>query len=255
MTLTEIQAKISNAKALDFGDIFNKSIELFKKVWLQGLLTIIISGALLIPFYILMYLPLIAMGLIDPEAFQDDPSFNFALFLPFIIFLIVFVFYAMFVSFVMRAAFFRICKQKDLGIASSDEYFYFFKKQYVPKVLKLSLAAVGISLLALLLCGLPIIYVSVPISFFSIIFAFNPELSTSEIIKASFDLGNKKWLITFGLTIVAAILAEIVGLLMCLIGILVTASFVYLPLYFIYKEVVGIDDENELNQIGKNDGF
>jgi hypothetical protein len=255
MRLSEIQSKIQNAKELDFGSIFNQSIELFKKVWLQGLLVLIITVALMIPFYILMYLPLIALGLINPESFQQGSSPNVMLLLPFFFFLLIFAFYAMFVSFALKAAFFRICRQKDLGIESSDEYFYYFKKKYIGKILLLSLAAVGISLLAILLCVLPIIYVSVPLTFLSIVFAFNPELSVSETIKASFDLGNKKWLVAFGLIIVSSILAEIIGLLMCVVGIFVTASFVYLPVYFIYKDVVGFEDDNELNQLGKNQEF
>lgn len=51
MNLTQLQSKINNAKDLDFGTIFNQSMELFKKVWVQGLLTLIISGAMMIPFY------------------------------------------------------------------------------------------------------------------------------------------------------------------------------------------------------------
>src|SRR5690606_8784156 len=210
MNLTQLQSKINNAKDLDFGTIFNQSMELFKKVWVQGLLTLIISSALLVPFYFLMYLPLIAMGLVDPESFEPGNEPSFVVMFPFIIFMILFVFYAMAVSFGTQAAFFRICMQKDLNIPASDDYFHFFKKHYILKILKLSLASVGITILAAMLCGLPLIYVIVPISFFSIMFAFNPELSVTDIVKASFALGNKKWLLAFGLTIVASILAQII---------------------------------------------
>ena len=255
MTLTEIKSRIDNARELDFGTIFNQSIELFKKVWLQGLLTLIITAAMMIPFYIIMYLPLIAMGVIDPEWFQTGNNPNFMLMFPFVLFMIVFMFFAMFISYAMQASFFRICRQKDLNLTGSDDYFYFFKKQYISKILKLSLAAIGIYLVAMMLCVLPIFYVMVPMSYFSIIFAFNPELSTSEILKAAFGIGNKKWLLSFGLIIISAILAEIVGLLMCFVGIFVTASFIYLPIYFIYKEVIGFDDFSEVNQIGENVKF
>lgn len=255
MLFEEIQSKIANARELDFGTIFNQSIELFKKVWLQGLLTLIITFAMMIPFYIIMYLPMIAMGVIDPQSFEPGRDPNVLILLPFFLFMIVFMFFAMFISFSMQAAFFRICRQKDLNLVGSDDYFYFFKKRYIGKVLKLSLASVGISLLAMLLCVFPLFYVMVPISFFSIMFAFNPELSGTNIIKASFALGNRKWLLAFGLVIISSILAEIIGLLMCLVGLFVTASFVYLPLYFIYKEVVGFDESNELNQIGKSQEF
>ncbi len=255
MLFAEIQSKIASARELDFGTIFNQCIELFKKVWLQGLLTLIITGALMIPFYIVMYLPMIAVGIIDPESLQQGQEPNFLVLLPFLLFMIVFMFFAMFISFTMQAAFFRICKQKDLNIVGTDDYFYFFKKRYAAKVFKLSLASVGISLLAMLLCVLPLFYVMVPLSFFSLMFAFNPELSASNIIKASFDLGNKKWLLTFGLIIISSFLAQFVGLLMCFIGVFVTASFAYLPVYFIYKEVIGFDESSELNEIGKVDEF
>lgn len=250
MNLIQLQTKINNAKDLDFGTIFNQSIELFKKVWLQGLLTVIITAAMMIPFYFLMYMPLIAMGVMSPDSFEPGNETNFLIMFPFFIFMVVFLFFAMTISYAMQASFFRLCMQKDLGIPASDDYFHFFKKQYIPKILKISLAALGISILAAMLCGLPLIYAMVPVSFFSIMFAFNPELSASEIIKASFALGNKKWLLAFGLTIVASILAQIVGMLMCLIGVLVTSSFVYLPLYHIYKEVIGFEDSNEIHQIG-----
>jgi uncharacterized membrane protein len=103
--------------------------------------------------------------------------------------------------------------------------------------------------LATLLCFLPIIYVIVPLSFMVIVYAFNPELSVSEIIKLGFDLGNKKWFMSFGLMFVSGLLAGIVGMLMCFVGIYVTSSFSYLPHYFIYKDVVGYEDEDETKRL------
>ena len=82
----------------------------------------------------------------------------------------------------------------------------------------------------------------VPITLMNVIYAFHPDLSTSEIIKVGFKLGNKKWLLTFGLIIISSFLANIVGFLMCCIGIYVTMSFAYLPAYYIYKESVGFDE-------------
>ena len=109
--------------------------------------------------------------------------------------------------------------------------------------------AFGISLLAMLLCVLPIIYVMVPIALMNVVFAFNPELSVTNIVKASFELGNKKWLLTFGLIFVSGLLAGIVGMLMCFIGIYITASFSYLPAYFIYKDSVGFENSEQTNKI------
>ena len=49
MTLSEIQSKINSAKALDFGDVISQCIDLFKKFWVQGLLTIIIIAVITVP--------------------------------------------------------------------------------------------------------------------------------------------------------------------------------------------------------------
>ena len=78
-------------------------------------------------------------------------------------------------------------------------------------------------------------------------FAFNPELSVGDIVKASFKLGHKKWLLAFGLILVSLLLAQIVGMLLCGIGTLFTAAFVYHPTYLIYKEVIGFGSGDGVN--------
>ena len=251
MLFSELQSRIQNAKSLDFGTIFNQSIELFKKVWVQGLIVVVLTMALMIPFYLLMYIPMVAMGIMDPESMQQSSDANFGMIIFFNLFQLVIGFIATVIGFGFKAAFYRICKNKDLDLVGSDDYFYFFKKPYLGKVIKLAAISYGIAVIAMLLCVLPIIYAVVPIAFINVIFAFNPDLSESNIVKASFDIGNKKWGITFGLMLVAGILAGIVGLLLCVIGIFVTSAFSYIPLYFIYKEAIGFGDDDEIQEIGK----
>ena len=249
-TINAILGKIENAKALDFGDIFNKSIELFKKVWLQGLVMLLLTLVLMLPFYIIMYLPLIAMGLFDNELLNQGQEQNLTILVPFYIFIFVFSFFAMIIGFGLKSAFYRICKIKDLNEAGTDDYFYFFKRPYLGKTIKLAAMTFGISLVALLLCVLPIFYAMVPIALINVVYAFNPDISASEIVKIGFKLGNKKWLLTFGLLFVSSILAQLVGMIMCFIGVFVTASFAYLPMYFIYKESIGFEEADEINSIG-----
>lgn len=241
--------KVNSAKALDFGTIFSQSIELFKKTWIQGLVMLLLTMVLMIPFYILMYLPIVAMGLLHPESFEWGKGSSFVLFLPSIIAL-VFVFFVMIISFGLKSAFFRICKMKDFNEVTSDDYFYFFKKPYLAKTIKLTAITFGIGVLATLLCFFPIIYVMVPLALINVIYAFHPDLTASEIIKVGFALGNKKWVITFGLMIITGILAQIVGMIMCFVGIFATASFVYLPLYFVYKESIGFNETHIIDEIG-----
>ena len=249
-TLETLLSKIETAKDLDFGDIFSKSIELFKKVWLQGLVIWLLTMVMMIPFYIIMYVPLIAMGVLDPESMQQGGEPNMAILIPFYLVMIVFMFFAMVISLGLKAAFYRICKTKDLNEATSDDYFYFFKKPYLGKTIKLAAKIFGITLVAMLLCFFPVIYVMVPIALINVIYAFNPEMTTSDIIKVGFKLGNKKWFITFGLMLVAGFLAQMVGMIMCVVGIFATASFAAIPLYFIYKETLGLNEQSAIDEIG-----
>lgn len=254
MLFGEIQQKIQHAKMLDFGQIFNDSIELYKKVWLQGFIMFLLMFAVSIPFVIIIYLPLILLGIAEATT---SGSFNGLAPLAFIFIILAyffFIFVLMVVSFGLKAALYRIIRQKDLNVIGKDDYFYFLRRPYLGKTISLALTTFGISLIAMLLCVFPIIYVAVPLNLLAVIYAFNPELTTSSLVKLSFDLGNKKWFITFGSILVAGILAELVGLLLCGIGLFFTAAFVFLPSYFIYKETIGFE-EHGIKLIGENESF
>jgi len=262
MTVTDIQQRIQNAKDLDFGTIFNQSIELFKKVWVQGLVTLLLNMVLVIPIIMIVYIPLVIIGLSNAFSGSYDPydPYSQSVIGPIMIIGILVVYLFMIVAmatiaFALKAAFYRICKLRDLEQIGREDYFYFFKKAYLGKTIKLALLSVGIALIAALLCFIPIIYAVVPLSFIIVVYAFNPDMSISDIIKLAFDLGNKKWLISFGLMFVSGLLAGIVGFMMCGFGVYVTASFGYLSSYFIYKEVIGFEDENEIKQIEENTTF
>ncbi|MFV0540343.1 MAG: hypothetical protein ACK5MZ_03780 [Aestuariibaculum sp.] len=253
--LTVILNKIEKAKELDFGAILGQSIELFKKVWVQGMLLILISVAIMIPLYLMIYIPIIFFGIIDPNSLDPD-NINgsdgaMALVLGIIVILLMLCMVSCFivVVFGLQTAFYRICKVKDFNEAESDDYFYYLKKGHFKKTAVLALATMGIYLLAAALCYLPVFYVIVPLSFVSVIHAFNPELSVSNIVNLSFKLGNKKWLITFGLMFVSGIIANF-GLFLCIVGVIATVSINMIPQYFIYKEVIGFGDENEVDKIG-----
>ncbi|MBB4118739.1 magnesium-transporting ATPase (P-type) [Mesonia hippocampi] len=254
MSLQQLTEKIEKAPELDFGSIFNDSIELFKKVWVPGFVTILLTLLLMLPFYIVMYLPLITMGVMDPEMLEYGGS---AVSMGTMIFtygmMLVFLVAVCYISLALQAAFYRICKYKDLGIEGKEDYFYFFKKQYFKRTLVLGLMTSLIAMLATMLCMLPVFYVIVPLSFMPMFLALKPELEWKDNLKASFALGNKKWLITFGLIMVSGILAQFVGMLACGIGVLFTAAFGKLPVYFIYKKVIGIEEEetSEIDEIGK----
>ncbi|MFD2552373.1 hypothetical protein ACFSQP_11140 [Bizionia sediminis] len=240
--------KIAQAPTLDFGTLFNEALNLFKKTWLQGFLLQVFTAMLLLPIILVFYIPLLGVVMAQATSGHPDSEAMAAYFAGFSFFYLAFFGVGLTLISVLvialNAGFFRIMKRLDHNEAVlTRDFFYYFKAAYLGKILLIMLATVLISLLAVLLCVLPVIYVAVPIYFFTIVFAFNPELSVSQIITVSFKLGNKKWLLVFGLTIVASFLAQIVGFLLCGVGLLFTAPFVWHPMYLVYKHVVGFPEE------------
>ena len=241
MNFTEIARKIVESDPLDFGSIFSKSIELFKKVWLQGFIIVLLTFATIIPFYILMYMPFIIAGVTDPEMLRSE-EIPPEVIIPMAIIMPIVFLGIMTVGFMLNAGFLRICKIKDLNLSETDNYFHYFKKQYVLTSLVLSLLSLGLMLLGLLACGIGVFYMVVPISLFPAFLAFDKELSAKEILKSSFSLGNKNWLVIFGLIIVMGIIAEL-GVLLCFVGVLFTAMLAKIPVYFMYKDSIGFYPE------------
>ncbi len=254
MQANKLFEKIENSKSPDFGDIFNKSIELFKKVWLQGFIHLLISTVIVLPLIFVMYIPIIALaGLAGYEGGYSEyggPGYgqeelSIGIMILFIILVLVVSIIASAFQLGITAHFYKVCKQADLGELESSKYFMFFKGKYLIKIFTLAIASFGIALLATLLCYLPLFYVIVPLQLLGVVFAFSPDISTSDLVKASFKLGNKVWLIAFGLIIISSILAQFVGFLLCFVGVFFTASFVYMPVYYLYKDTIGFDEDEE----------
>jgi len=247
-SIESILDKINRAERLDFGNILGESFELFKKTWIHGFILQLVLFIIMLPLIMVIYVPIFTVliaqaknGYAEPDAFSGifvGMSFFY------ILFMIVAIFALSAIQFALNAGFFRMMKKLDFGeTVQTSDLFFFFKTSYFSKTFLLVLASVGIAIIAALLCYLPIFYVMVPLTYFGFIFAFNPELSVNDIIKISFKLGNKKWLISFGLMIVVSLMSQIVGLILCGIGVLFTAAFVYHPFYLIYKSVVGFENE------------
>lgn len=238
MNYTHLSERIKQSDPTDFGAIFSKSIELFKKVWLQGFITLVLTFAAILPFYLLIYLPMIAMGINDPDIFEQQkmpPVFAglMTLAMPF------FVIGVITIGICLNAAFLRICRKYDLNESGKDDYFYYFKKEYLGKALIISLIMVGLTFLGVLACGVGIIYLMVPISLFPAFFAFDKELTALEVVKASFALGNKNWVMIFLLILVSGLVGQL-GVVLCLVGVLFTAMFSKIPIYFIHKDAIGV---------------
>src|SRR5690606_23688375 len=225
--------------------------ELFKKIWVEGMLHLLIIMAVILPLLVVLYVPFIAI-IVEANAHGTQPDFNpfleysvawIAIYI--VVFLVVMIIIQT-IAYGITAHFFQVCKKADTGTPIEIGGYFEYLKNHFQKILVLSLAAFGITMLAAILCYLPIFYVMVPLQLMFVIFAFNPELSVSEIVKSGFKLGNKFWLIAFGLIIISSMIAQL-GIILCGIGILATAFFTHLPMYYFYKETIGFDDDSPID--------
>ncbi len=253
MNINTLTDKIEQNSPLDFGDIFSKSFDLFKKTWSQGFLFTILSILLIIPAVLIIYIPLFGMITLNDLSGYGGSEFPWIAMIPFFLLFILAMIFLNTVIFAMTAGFFRMIRNldEDREVATGDLFMY-VKGKYLKKAFVLSLATIGISLLAAMLCYLPVFYVMVPLQFMPVIFAFNPEFSPSEVVRSAFKLGTKKWLIGFGLIIISSILSEMVGLLLCGIGIFFTVSFIYLPVYLMYKQTIGFEEDSNTLEVSGN---
>ncbi|OAB79780.1 hypothetical protein [Cochleicola gelatinilyticus] len=250
---TTIFQRIERATTFDFGDVLSKSFELFKKIWVEGLIHILLSIAVVLPILLIVYAPLIPLLLNAQEttyASEFNPFVAFPVVWMIGYFILVFALILVLQVFVtsITVHFFRLCKKEDMGIQEPiGGYFSFIKEATFMKIFMLQLAVVGISIAAMLLCYLPLFYVIVPLNLAIVILAFNPKLTVSELLKASFKLGNKFWLLLFAMMLVSGLIAEL-GIIACGIGILATVSYVHIAMYYVYKDTVGFEETDfEMN--------
>ncbi|MCO4820694.1 MAG: hypothetical protein KC469_01410 [Flavobacteriaceae bacterium] len=247
MTFIEIEKKIKQSAYLDFGNVLDQTLKLFKEVWLKGFL--MIAVILVLGFGITLLFTNIGLGsrsyLLDWESginLYSAFTLNSLYSLPQTILLSSIMIGAL-------AGFYRNCRQADLNQIQNEDMFYFFKSKYISKLLSLGMIYAILAAAAQALFLLPYIYVFVPLSFFSVIFAFNEDLSEAEIVKLSFILGTKKWFLTFGLLFIMGVIACL-GLVACGVGVFFTMSIVYIPVYFVYRDVVGFSDDDDIMKIG-----
>lgn len=252
----KIFQRIENSKPVDFGDILSKSFELFKTTWQEAFFHALVRLLVMIPFLIIVYVPIIPIYInmirygdpyMDPYYYEyydyNEPFLTYS-----VLFWVGYMIVVLILSVIINvfniaivARYFKVLYREDTQSDIAVGGYFEYLKGNFGKLLLLSLATFGIAMLATLLCYLPLFYVLVPLQLILPIFAFNKELSVQDIIKASFKLGNKYWLTVFGLMIIAGLIAQL-GLILCIIGVFITAFFVYIPIYYFYKDSVGIDE-------------
>jgi len=254
-TVTNLIEKINNAKQLDFGSVFSESIELFKKTWVQGFLLQLFSMLVMLPIIIMVYIPLVGLVVAQQSGggSGEEALENFlgGMSVLYIVFVVVAVFVLGAISMTLHASFFRIMKRMDYDeVVATSDFFFFVKGKYLSKAFVLMLLCMAIIIPSALLCYLPLLYTIVPVSYFIVFFAFNSDLKVGEIVKVSFKLGTKKWGISLGLFIVSYMGITVLSMMTCGLGSLFLQTFLFHPMYLIYKKVIGFEAHSAIEEIG-----
>ncbi|MFC4095108.1 hypothetical protein [Euzebyella saccharophila] len=244
MDFNQVTSRISKSDKLEFGAILTKTFELYKKVWLQGFFTLLFGLLLIAPFYVLLYIPMIAAGVTEPDMLKSE-EMSPVLGLMMMVLMPILMVAAMTTAIALNAAFLRICHHKYHNLDVQDDYFYFFKNGRWKKSLALGLIMLVMAFLGAMMCGVGIIYFVVPISLLPAFFAFAESLSPIEITKASLQLANKNWLVIFGLILLTGFIAEL-GIILCFVGILFTAMLSKIPMYFVYMDAMESANDTEI---------
>ena len=254
MTFENVRLAVRSKSSISIGVLFGESLALFQKVWLQGLLLQVLTILVLYGLTIILYIPMLgAVFVMDESSIIEDA-------MPMVIFtMVLFLFYAVvFLAVVvfqvgLIAAFYRIMRLRDRGLTTEKgvNFGMFFKKKYLLKLTLIGLINLVMITIASVLFVIPVFFVIIPIQFVILFFAFHPELSLKELYILAFSLGINKWGSSF-VVFAGLFLFSLVGMFLCFIGVLATVSIAFIPVYLVYKEVVGFREvEDDIESIGR----
>lgn len=246
MTFQALRTRIKSRKAISIGMLFEHSFSLFQRVWLQGLLLQILTILVMYGLSVLAYIPLMGSAMVTDEitsyATTDLSGLDIVLI---IIYLLVYVLVAIF-QVGLIAAFYRIIRIKDrrLGPERGVHFGMFFKRAYFLKLVGMGLANLVMLLIGSFLFVIPLFYLIIPLQAVILFFAFHPHLSLAQLYQLAFAFGTRHWGVSF-VAFAGMFLFGMLGVFACFIGIIATISACLIPMYQVYKEVIGfteIDD-------------
>ena len=250
-----IESIINHGYDLDFGTVFNKAFENYKKIALvSGIVFIIftiILAALGMGVFAAFYSTANMAGLIADLQIQNLSS----------VAILIYIFSIVIITALLSPVYAGILKiadcanqNQDFSISTAFEYYQnsYFKEIFIASTI-VTFLSISISTLAQLInLNIVGILISYTISFFTfltiplIIFG---DLSAIAAIKASFNIVKKQIIVLLGLLIVG-ILATCLGIFGFCIGIFFTIPFIFSLYYIIYNEIIGTNVLSEIDEIG-----
>lgn len=255
-TQNRIEEIKQNGYNLDFGNVFNHAFENYKKIALYGGLIIFVFFILISIFAIGVLMAIfggaVVLDFLKPENLKaEDISLNVLLIISGISVVVTALLSPLTAGLIKMA----YCAERDeeFHVATMFQYYK------APYFQELFLATFLISMLTSVLSSvinyaqIPFInaIVSITVTLFTLLMIpliIFGNLKTIDAIQTSFVIVSKQPLVLLGLLVVG-IIATMVGLIGCCIGIVFTIPFMYSLYYAIYSEIVGFDPETEIENI------
>lgn len=250
---------------LDFTTVFGNAFENYKKIALKvGLLFIlllIIVGAIaggIAGIFFGLNMDYFVENSQELEKFKISSLPTIYLF----IYIIAYVFFYGITSPII-AGILKIAhnanQNQEVSIGTAFDYYKqpYFKELFISTcliyfftvILNLIFEAVDFAAIGLIIITFITIF-----TFLTIPFIIFGNLKAIEAIQASFTIVSKNILIILGL-LVCGILFSFIGFIACCIGVFFTFPFIYSMYYSIYNEVIGVNVNDELDEINGVDSW
>jgi len=257
---TRIEDIKNHGYDIDFSDVFNKSLENYKKIALNAGIVFILASIIL-GSIIIGTIAVIWGAASITQNLADLKIYNFSG-----VTILAYVFVIAMISGMISPLSAGILKMAhhasnnlEFSVGTAFDYYKgsYFKELFIATML-LSFLSVGVdSLLGILEIRFIGVLFSYIISFFTfltiplIVFG---NLKALEAIQASFIIVSKQFFVLLGLLIVAVIMTAL-GFIGFCIGIFFTLPFLYSTYYCIYDSIIGTGYKSELEEIGTSENY
>ncbi|MBL7869227.1 MAG: hypothetical protein JNM71_14515 [Flavobacterium lindanitolerans] len=259
--ITTTKEKIEEIKQrgypLEFGEILSQALNNYQKiVWIAGAGVLLLS---IVFFAIIMGLAAIFIGLStfgrDIADFQIQNFSAAGIIVALVGGAIAVALIKPFYAGILRVAHHADAKE-DFDFST---LFYYYKSEYLKEIIiagiLIGFCSNGIStaleLTGNTILGSVISYIIILLTLFTTPLIIFGNLKAIEAIQASLMLVSRNFFMLLALMIVAVILAGL-GVFAFCIGILFTIPLIFSVQYMIYTNVIGIDEKNELEEIGNS---
>lgn len=251
--LEEIKRKGYN---LEFGDVFNDSLEIYKKViWITGFAFFILTAFIVVLYFAIITLFFSTENFVNTmteiSLMEGTPAYMIvSLFIGIAIAVAISPLYAGILEICNNAQTNREFDLSTIFIHYKSSYFKDIIISSLLIAITASLIVDSLTLLGLPLIGTMIVYIIQFFTLFTIPFVIFGNLKAFPAIQASFLIISKNFLIIFFLMLISIILAFL-GIIGLCIGILFTLPIIYTTQYAIYRRAIGVEEHDELDEIGR----